>query len=172
MSHLCLAFADGIRPEWQESSWDRSGLQRLPKNSVPDMTTPWHSSTMTSLYPASGSSWMGSWQNMWSICGLKVPGAPRRVMLWQDSKIATQNLKAIYSCPGPYYGRGAHTKYPMGLFPRTFQLWCFSFVLRSGELLALKNSHIYMTGPKAPAVISLGMTKGGKRMGASESVIL
>lgn len=22
MSHLCLAFADGIRPEWQESSWD------------------------------------------------------------------------------------------------------------------------------------------------------
>ena len=29
-----------------------------------------------------------------------------------------------------------------------------------------------MTGPKAPAVISLGMTKGGKRMGVAESVTL
>ena len=29
-----------------------------------------------------------------------------------------------------------------------------------------------MTGPKTPAVISLGMTKGGKRTGAAESVTL
>ena len=45
-------------------------------------------------------------------------------------------------------------------------------MLRTGEVLHLKNSHIYMTGPKTPAVISLGMTKGGKRTGAAESVTL
>ena len=39
-------------------------------------------------------------------------------------------------------------------------------------MLHLRNSHIYMTGPKTPAVISLGMTKGGKRAGAAESVTL
>ena len=48
----------------------------------------------------------------------------------------------------------------------------FYAMLRAGELLHLKNSHIYMTGPKSPAVISLGMTKGGKRLGAAESVTL
>ena len=44
----------------------------------------------------------------------------------------------------------------------------FYAMLRTGELLHLKNSHIYMTGLKAPAVLFMGMTKQGKRMGAAE----
>lgn len=51
-------------------------------------------------------------------------------------------------------------------------LVAFYCMLRTGEVLHLRNSHIYMTGPKTPAVISLGMTKGGKRAGAAESVTL
>ena len=44
--------------------------------------------------------------------------------------------------------------------------------LRTGELLALKSSSIMITSPVKPAVISLGLTKGGKRAGAAESVTI
>ena len=33
-----------------------------------------------------------------------------------------------------------------------------------------RAKHVFIESPKKPAVVSLGLTKGGKRMGASESV--
>ena len=40
------------------------------------------------------------------------------------------------------------------------------------ELLGVHKSHVVQTGPRSPAVISLGLTKGGKRAGASESITI
>ena len=48
----------------------------------------------------------------------------------------------------------------------------FYTMLRSGELLALKASHVLCSSKERQALISLGFTKGGKRQGAAESVIL
>ena len=48
----------------------------------------------------------------------------------------------------------------------------FYAMLRTGEILGLLSSHIEC-GPHAlQALVSLGLTKGGKRHGASESVVL
>ena len=43
-------------------------------------------------------------------------------------------------------------------------------LLRTGELLDLLSSHVFVSSASKPAVISLGLTKSGKRMGAAESV--
>ena len=51
-------------------------------------------------------------------------------------------------------------------------LLCFYAMLRTGEVLGIRNSDISMNSGTSPAVISLGLTKGGKRTGAAESVTL
>jgi hypothetical protein len=43
-------------------------------------------------------------------------------------------------------------------------------LLRTGELLGLRNKDVSQEGLTSVAVISLGVTKGGKRAGAAESV--
>ena len=48
----------------------------------------------------------------------------------------------------------------------------FYGMLRTGELTTLRSSHVFMKTATAPAVLSLGLTKSGKRVGASESVTL
>ena len=48
----------------------------------------------------------------------------------------------------------------------------FYSMLRTGELTTLRSSHIFMKAANAPAVLSLGLTKSGKRVGAAESVTL
>ena len=48
----------------------------------------------------------------------------------------------------------------------------FYTLLRTGELLQLQSWNIHMTSSSQPAVISLGLTKSGKRQGAAESVTL
>eukprot|EP00438_Fugacium_kawagutii_P025256 Skav212858 [mRNA] locus=scaffold786:248358:249889:+ [translate_table: standard] len=48
----------------------------------------------------------------------------------------------------------------------------FYGLLRTGELLGLRNQDIAQAGPGSVAVVSLGLTKGGQRMGASESVTI
>ena len=48
----------------------------------------------------------------------------------------------------------------------------FYTMLRSGELLGLSAHHIMCSRTERQALISLGFTKGGKRQGAAESVIL
>jgi hypothetical protein len=48
----------------------------------------------------------------------------------------------------------------------------FYCMLRSGELMGQNSSHIMCSLKEKQALISLGMTKGGKRQGAAESVVL
>ena len=48
----------------------------------------------------------------------------------------------------------------------------FYGLLRTGEILSLSASAVFMSRASKPAVISLGLTKGGKRVGASESVTI
>ena len=48
----------------------------------------------------------------------------------------------------------------------------FYCILRTGELLNLKSRDIQMSSASSPAVLSLGLTKSGKRVGAAESVTL
>ena len=51
-------------------------------------------------------------------------------------------------------------------------LVAFFGLLRTGELLAVTARQIAVNDPKGPAVISLGLTKAGKRQGAAESVTI
>ena len=46
----------------------------------------------------------------------------------------------------------------------------FYGMMRTGELLSLMSRHVEVSSDDGPAVISLGMTKGGQRQGASESI--
>ena len=46
----------------------------------------------------------------------------------------------------------------------------FHGLLRTGELLSVKARHVAVFQAKGPAVITLGLTKGGKRQGAAESI--
>lgn len=48
----------------------------------------------------------------------------------------------------------------------------FYTMLRTGEVLSLRACHLLSSSPSMQVLISLGLTKGGKRQGASESVIL
>ena len=48
----------------------------------------------------------------------------------------------------------------------------FYGLLRTGELLSLRAQDIFISGPTGPAVLSLGLTKGGARHNAAESVTL
>ena len=45
-------------------------------------------------------------------------------------------------------------------------------MLRTGELLGLRASHIMVEGSQRKVVVSLGLTKSGKRHGAAESIVL
>ena len=48
----------------------------------------------------------------------------------------------------------------------------FFGLLRTGEILSINLSQVSVSQPKGPAVISLGLTKAGKRQGAAESVTI
>ena len=48
----------------------------------------------------------------------------------------------------------------------------FHGLLRTGELLGIKKAHIEQKGPRSVAIVSLGLTKGGRRQGAAESVTI
>ena len=48
----------------------------------------------------------------------------------------------------------------------------FYGLLRTGELLGIQAWQVNITGASTPAVISLGLTKSGKRQGAAESITL
>lgn len=45
-------------------------------------------------------------------------------------------------------------------------------MMRSGEILSVRNADLMVGGRCKQVLVSLGMTKGGKRQGAAESVIL
>ena len=45
-------------------------------------------------------------------------------------------------------------------------------MLRTGEILTLRSSHVMCDASQNSLVVSLGLTKGGKRQGAAESVVV
>ena len=51
-------------------------------------------------------------------------------------------------------------------------LLAFHGLLRTGEMLALQQKQVTVNSPTGKVLISLGLTKGGRRQGASESVAL
>ena len=51
-------------------------------------------------------------------------------------------------------------------------LLAFYGMLRTGEVTEVRNSNIFMKSASSPAVVSLGLTKSGKRAGAAESVTI
>ena len=51
-------------------------------------------------------------------------------------------------------------------------LVAFYGLLRTGEVLGIKASHVTVGSPQHPALINLGFTKGGKRTGAAESATI
>ena len=84
------------------------------------------------------------------------------------------------SCPiGPHRSQRAFLRAMVGwsIFHQHFSfalslLVGFYTLLRTGELLELQAWNIHMISSTQPAVISLGLTKSGKRQGAAESVTL
>ena len=70
-----------------------------------------------------------------------------------------------------------HTLVGYAFFKKDFQfgltlLVAFHGLLRTGELLGLKARHFSIASPDGPLIISLGLTKAGKRQGAAESVTI
>lgn len=49
-------------------------------------------------------------------------------------------------------------------------LLVFYAMMRTGEILNLDRRHVEVSSVDGPAIISLGLTKGGKRQGAAESI--
>ena len=77
----------------------------------------------------------------------------------------------------PLTEEALHTLVGYALFHCQFQfalslMMGFYGLLRTGELLSIRNRDIAQSSAKAVAVISLGLTKGGQRTGAAESVTL
>ena len=48
----------------------------------------------------------------------------------------------------------------------------FYGMLRTGEVLGLRASHLFAEPGHTKAIVSLGLTKGGKRQGAAESIVV
>jgi hypothetical protein len=61
--------------------------------------------------------------------------------------------------------KGQHL-FALGLLVAYFGL------LRTEELLSLTAAQVSVAQPKGPAVLSVGLTKAGKRQGAAESVTI
>ena len=51
-------------------------------------------------------------------------------------------------------------------------LVAFYGMMRTGEVIGLRRSQLEIKKEAGPAVLSLGLTKSGKRQGASESVTI
>ena len=45
-------------------------------------------------------------------------------------------------------------------------------MLRTGEILGLRSAHAFLESQQPKVVVPLGLTKGGKRPGAAESIVL
>ena len=98
-----------------------------------------------------------------------LPGSWRLMKTWTVNEVPNRappfSEKVLHAMVGWARFHGYHS-FGLSL------LVGFYALLRTGELLALQARHIQMTSATAPAVLSLGLTKGGKRQGAAESVTL
>ena len=99
----------------------------------------------------------------------RLPGAWRLLKTWHINEIPNRAPPlpehVLRAMAGWAFFKG-HFTFGVSL------LLGFYTMLRTGELLGLRSSHLLCTGKQRQVLISLGLTKGGKRQGAAESVIL
>jgi len=99
----------------------------------------------------------------------RLQGSWRLLKAWSTTEIPNRApplpVEALYAMVGYSICQGS-PDFGLSLLVAFFGL------LRTGEILALTNKDITMVSNSQPAVVSLGLTKGGKRTGASESVTL
>ena len=99
----------------------------------------------------------------------KLPGSWRLLKAWSTAEIPNRAPPMTLAVLDALCGWSVTQGLPgFGLSLRV----AFFGLLRTGELLSLTSKDVYITSPKGPAVISLGLTKSGARQGASESVTI
>ena len=98
-----------------------------------------------------------------------IPGAWRLLKTWHTHEIPNRApplpIKVLEALVGFFV---FHKKPAMALS----LLVGFYAMLRTGEVLSIRNKDVTVDVKQGNAVISLGLTKGGKRTGASESVTI
>jgi len=98
-----------------------------------------------------------------------LPGAWRLLKTWAINEVPNRAPplpeQVVHAMAGWGFFHG-HNSFAVSL------LIGFYTMLRSGELLGLRSSHVLCAPRDRQVLISLGLTKGGKRQGAAESVIL
>ena len=98
-----------------------------------------------------------------------LPGAWRLLKTWHVNEVPNRALPLpehiVQAMAGWGFFKG-HITFAI------FLLVGFYTMLRTGELLGLRSSHLLCESVHNQVLISLGLTKGGKRAGAAESVIV
>eukprot|EP00438_Fugacium_kawagutii_P016937 Skav234517 [mRNA] locus=scaffold2162:214817:223139:- [translate_table: standard] len=98
-----------------------------------------------------------------------LPGSWRLLKTWATNEIPSRAPPLpehlVHAMAGWGFFKG-HNAFATSL------LLGFYTMLRSGEIIALSNSHVTANPREKQVLVSLGFTKGGKRQGAAESVIL
>jgi len=108
-------------------------------------------------------------QNLQANLRGQLPGAWRLLKTWAVNEVPNRAPplpeQVLLAMTGWAFFKG-HVTFGISL------LLGFYTMLRSGEILGLKSSHIMVSTKERQVLVSLGYTKGGKRQGAAESVIL
>ena len=98
-----------------------------------------------------------------------LPGCWRLLRTWNANEVPQRAPPLSESVLTAMVGWAVmHEHYEFGLS----LLVAFHGLLRAGELLGIQAWQVNITGSFSPAVISLGLTKSGKRHGAAESITL
>ena len=99
----------------------------------------------------------------------QLPGAWRLLKTWHINEVPNRApplpAHVVQAMAGWGFFHG-HVSFAISL------LVGFYTMLRTGELLLLKSSDMMSSPAQGQVLISLGLTKGGKRVGAAESVVL
>ena len=99
----------------------------------------------------------------------QLPGAWRLLKTWHVNEITNRAPPlpehVVHAMAGWAFFKGFYS-FGVSL------LVGFDTMLRTGELLGLRSSQMISSAKDKQILISLGLTKGGKRQGAAESVIL
>ena len=99
----------------------------------------------------------------------KLKGSWRSMKAWVTNEVPNRAPPLSIDALHTLVGYGLFKKQP--LFALSLLL-AFHGLLRTGELLTLQAKHCSISSAKGPLVVSLGLTKSGKRQGAAESVTI